>query len=437
MGATKMKKYIAVVLCVLMVMCLASCGGPKEVTDMSYSATIGDATLNGLFTGTVEKKQPNGQGTFTYSDDSITVSYTGKWENGVPVGDGSLEYDGFRVEYCDTVYEGKYEGDAFAGHPNGKGNFVASNDDIVFTYAGEWKDGVIAGSGELEFSKLPINFDDHVLTGEFCGGVVDGLPCGDGEFTTKTEEAYLTYNGNWKDGVFSGAGTIDTNIYTVRFTDGVVRTGKYVGDVCNGLAEGEGTFTAVNDEGTSYTYVGTWKNGLYSGYGVQRWESDTYTEMGSFVDGEFFPKPVEFFSSKGTRPESTYTISNNALEFLKKYPDVFLENEVINEEIEYEENFQYKAFEKNPQKYGTKLITIPSLRVVQIFEYDYWGQEHSFIIAQDGSYNVYFINIYGYWENVFEGSYIKLTALPLDYFTYPNTSGQKIWAIACAGVRID
>ena len=110
---------------------------------------------------------------------------------------------------------------------------------------------------------------------------------------------------------------------------------------------------------------------------------------------------------------------------------------MINEEIGYEENFQYKAFEKNPQKYGTKLITIPSLRVVQIFEYDYWGQEHSFIIAQDGSYNVYFINIYGYWENVFEGSYIKLTALPLDYFTYPNTSGQKIWAIACAGVRID
>ena len=75
-----MKKYIAVALCVLMVMCLAACGGPKEVTDMSYSATIGDATLNGMFTGTVEKKQPNGQGTFVFSDGSITVSYTGKWE---------------------------------------------------------------------------------------------------------------------------------------------------------------------------------------------------------------------------------------------------------------------------------------------------------------------------------------------------------------------
>ena len=433
-----MKKYIAVVLCVLMVMCLASCGGPKEVTDMSYSATIGDATLNGMFTGTVEKKQPNGQGTFVFSDGSITVSYTGKWENGVPVGAGSLEYDGFKVEYCGTVYEGKYEGDAFAGSPNGKGNYVASNDDIVFTYVGEWKDGAIAGSGELEFSKSTINFDDHVLTGEFCGGVVDGLPCGTGEFTTKTEEAYLSYNGNWKDGVFSGAGTIDTNIYTVRFTDGVVRTGKYVGDVYNGLAEGEGTFTAVNDEGTSYTYVGTWKNGLYNGQGVCHWDTDdAYTQRGNFVDGDFLPTPVEFFVSKGTYPDKPYTITDNALVFLEKYPEIFLENNVSNEEVEVEQNFQYKAFEKNPNKYGTKLITVPSLRVVQIFEEDYWGHEHTFIIAQSGSGDVYYINLFGYWENIYEGSYIKLTALPLDYFTYPNIYGDKIWAIACAGVRID
>ena len=433
-----MEKYIAVVLCVLLVLCLTACGGPKEVTDMSYSGTIGESTMNGLFTGTVEKKQPNGQGTFTYSDDSIKISYTGKWENGVPVGDGSLEYYGFKVEYCDTVYEGKYEGDAFAGCPNGKGNFVASNDDIVFSYAGEWKDGAIVGIGVLKFNKLAIKFDDHVLIGEFSGEVVDGLPCGNGEFITKTEEAYLNYKGNWKDGMFSGAGTIETNIYTVRFKDGIVRTGEYVGDVYDGLAEGEGTFAAANDEGTHYTYVGAWKNGLFNGYGVQHWDSDdSYTQKGTYVDGEFLPTPMEFFITKGTYPDKPYTITENALAFLEKYPEIFLENEVNIEEIEYELNFQYKAFGKNPNKFGTKLITIPSLRVVQIFEYDYWGQEHSFIIAQDGSYNVYYINIIGYWDNVYEGSYIKLTALPLDYFTYPNTSGKSIWAIACAGVRIN
>lgn len=433
-----MKKCIAVVLSVLLVLCLAACGGPREVSDMSYSATIGGATMNGLFTGTVEKKQPNGQGTFTYSDNFITVSYTGKWENGVPVGEGSLEYDGFTVEYSDTVYDGKYEGDALAGLPNGKGAFIASNDGIIFTYAGEWKDGAIAGSGELEFNKLSINFDGHVLTGEFSGEVVDGLPCGNGEFITKTEETYLTYKGNWKDGVFSGDGTIDTNIYTVRFNDGIVRTGKYVGDVYDGLAEGEGTFATFNDEGTHYTYVGAWKNGLYNGYGVRDWDADdVYTQKGTFVDGNFLPTPVEFFVSKGTYPDKPYTITDNALAFLEKYPDIFLENVVTHEEVEYEKNFQYKAFEKNPNKYGTKLITVPSLRVVQIFEYDSWGHEHTFIIAQNGSGDVYYVNMFGYWDNIYEGSYIKLTALPLDSFTYPNIYGDSIWAIACAGVRIN
>ena len=433
-----MKKYITIVLCVLMVMCLAACGGPKEVTDMSCSVTIGDATLSGLFTGTVEKKQPNGQGTFTYADDSITVSYTGKWENGIPVGDGSLKYDGFKVEYCNTVYNGKYDGNAFAGRPNGQGSFVVSDHDIVFTYTGEWKDGIIAGVGELEFNKLVINFDSHVLTGAFCGDVVDGLPCGNGEFIAKTEEVYLIYKGNWKDGAFSGTGTIDTNINTERFTDGIARTGVYIGDVCNGLAEGEGTFNAVNSEGTPYSYVGTWKKGLYNGYGVCHWEADdVYTQKGTFVDGEFSPTPVEFFVSKGTYPDESYTITNNALTFLEKYPQIFTDNNVSNTEIEYEQNFQYKAFEKNPKKYGSKLIVVPSLRVVQIFENDYWGYEHTFIIAQDGSGNVYYVNLFGYWENIYEGSYIKLTALPLDYFTYPNVYGDKIWAIACAGVRIN
>ena len=433
-----MKKYIAIVLCFLMVMWLAACGGPKEVTDMPLTATIGDTTLSGLFTGTVEKKKPNGQGTFTYSDDSVTVTYTGKWEDGTPIGDGHLEYDGFNVEYFDTVYEGKYDGDAFAGHPNGTGNFAASNNDIVFTYAGEWKDGVIAGTGELKFNKLVIDFDNHILTGEYYGEVVDGLPYGNGEFIAKTEESYLTYTGNWKDGVFSGTGSIDTNIYTVRFTDGAVRTGVYVGDVYNGLAEGEGSFKTVNNSGTPYSYVGAWKNGLFNGYGVCHWESDNvYTKKGTYVDGEFFPTPAEFFVSKGTYPDKQYTITDNALNFLETHPNIFLENEVTNEEIEYEKNFQYKAFEKNPTKYGSKLITVPSLRVVQIFEEDYWGYEHSFIIAQSGRGDVYYINVLGYWENIYEDSYIKLTALPLDYFTYPNVYGDSIWAIACAGVRID
>ena len=96
-----------------------------------------------------------------------------------------------------------------------------------------------------------------------------------------------------------------------------------------------------------------------------------------------------------------------------------------------------KAFAKNPGRFGSKLITVSGLKVVQIFENEYWGAEHTKIIAHDVNYNVYYVYLYGYCENVYENSYIQLTALPLDYFTYPNTSGKKIWAIACAGVMVE
>ena len=76
------------------------------------------------------------------------------------------------------------------------------------------------------------------------------------------------------------------------------------------------------------------------------------------------------------------------------------------------------------------------LDVVQIIENDYWGADHTFCILEDSSYNVYYVNMYGFANNIYEGSRVTLTALPLDYFTYPNVAGEEVWAIACAGVII-
>ena len=433
----KVKRYyIVAVLSAMLILPLTACSGVKKVTDFPVSVAIGDSTLNGQFTGAVEKKQPNGQGVFNYSDGSTQITYTANWENGVPIGTGNLEYDGFEVTYGDAVFKGKYAGEAINGFPDGEGKFETLSNDFV--YIGRWKNGKISGKGELVFNELTVNYDGRTFTGKFDGEVCDGLPSGSGEFVDKTEETHLNYRGNWNDGTFAGTGSLDTNVYAVRFKDGFVRVGEYTGDVCDGLAEGEGVFTTVNDDGISYTYSGAWKKGLYNGQGVLHWNSeDYYTLKGTFLDGDFFPTPAEFFSAKGTYPDETYTVTENALSFMDEYPNVFLENDANVAGVEYEQNFQYGDFAKNPGKFGNKLIVVPSLRVVQIFENDYWGHEQTFIIAQDGRNNVYYVNIFGYLDNVNVGKYIKLTALPLDYFTYPNVSGTKIWAIACAGVRIE
>ena len=67
----KVKRYyIVAVLSAMLILPLTACSGVKEVTDFPVSVAIGDSTLNGQFTGAVEKKQPNGQGVFNYSDGS-------------------------------------------------------------------------------------------------------------------------------------------------------------------------------------------------------------------------------------------------------------------------------------------------------------------------------------------------------------------------------
>ena len=106
------------------------------------------------------------------------------------------------------------------------------------------------------------------------------------------------------------------------------------------------------------------------------------------------------------------------------------------ESIEFEENFKYEAFSKNSSQYGDKLIEINNLKVVQIFEYEDWGYEYTFFIAQDSQYRVYYCYKLGYADEIYEGSRVKMVALPVDYMSYKNTMGNTIYAIACAVVSI-
>lgn len=364
-----MKKFTVMFMALLLCICLCGCGGPKEVANQECTVTVLGHTFHGSYTGTIENKIPNGQGTFYFSDSKQHISYTGQWVNGLPSGEGKLESSGMVTEL---------------------GNSAPRSDMPVF-------------------------------------------------FTTDAHNGpYLDYSGEWYEGNISGHGNIRTNLYSIKFSNGIIRTGEYMGEMFNSLAEGTGTFSTINDEKVYYTYSGEWKNGLFNGYGEQKWNSDdSYANIGTFVDGNFTPTPLDFFVSKGTYPDKPYTISDNAKEFLIKHSEMFLTNEITDENIEYEEKFKYNTFGKNPENYGSKLLKLNNLKVVQIFEGESGGKDTTFIIATDGSYNVYYINMYGKLDGVYENSRIKITVLPLDYFTYPNVSGTKVWAIACAGVKIE
>lgn len=374
-----MKKTVILSLVIAIVICLCACGGPKEVTDLQYTTTVGSEEYIGLFTGTVIDKIPNGDGKFVFSDSSISIAYSGRWENGVLVGVGNLEYDGFVFEYNGDGYVGSYSGEA-----------------------------------------------------------VNGIPNGNGTVDLKSNNSYLKYSGHWENGEISGKGYLESDRYVVRFLDGVELIGEYKGDILDGLASGFGIYATVNSDGIGYTYTGEWENGLYNGTGKIEFE-EPYTTIfeGNYLNGLFSPTPLQFFVALGTYKDEEYEITKNATSFLGKYPEVFNNNTIEGTDIEFEENFKYEAFAKNPEKFGEKLIKIPKLSVVQIFEYSDWGYDYTFCIAQDSSYNVYYIYMLGYADDIYEGSRMTLTALPLDYFTYPNTAGNKIWAIACAAVSME
>ena len=61
------------------------------------------------------------------------------------------------------------------------------------------------------------------------------------------------------------------------------RTGAYTGQLKDGLPHGEGTFTSVNPYGGSWVYRGQWSNGHCNGQGCTIWDSGQI-EIGNYVN---------------------------------------------------------------------------------------------------------------------------------------------------------
>lgn len=274
-------------------------------------------------------------------------------------------------------------------------------------------------------------------SGVFTGTIVDGIPNGEGIFNYTSDRGYIKYAGFWTDGAFSDKGYLESDLYVVHFLDGINRIGEYKGSLVDGLACGEGTFSALNDEGVRYSYTGEWSGGLFNGFGKTVFDDDSImVQEGNYKDGEFTPTPAQLFSALGTG-ENGYAIIPNASSLLEKFPDVFKTNSIYGTDIKIDSSFKYEAFAKNPQKFGNKLIKVYGLNVVQIFEDSLWGYDVTFCLAEDSNYNMYYIYLLGYADNVYEGSNVTLTALPLDFFTYQSVLGHEVWAIACAAVSIE
>ena len=139
----------------------------------------------GKYEGEINNGEPNGQGTYTWSDGQ---KYIGEWK------------------------EGKWNGQGTETLPDGK------------KYVGEFKDGSKHGQGTYTYP------DGRKYEGEW----VNGFPNGQGIETSPKGGKYV---GEFKYGKYNSQGT-----YT--WSDGK----KYVGEYKDGLPNGQGTYTLPNGE---------------------------------------------------------------------------------------------------------------------------------------------------------------------------------------------
>ena len=129
---------------------------------------------------------------------------------------------------------GQYIGELSNGLPNGQGTWTTIND---YKYIGTWKQGKRNGQG------------------------------------TKTQADGSSYTGEWKDNKLNGQGSI-------TYADG----GKYIGELSNALADGQGTYTFANGD----KYTGKFKAGDLNGQGTITFANGSkYT--GSWANGKVVP----------------------------------------------------------------------------------------------------------------------------------------------------
>lgn len=155
------------------------------------------------------------------------------------------------------------------------------------TYEGQWFAGKPNGRGVLKWP------DGRIYTGEFKNGLEDGY----GEFIApnKTLNKSDCYHGHWKDGKMHGLGTYryaSGEVYNGSFQDGarhghgMLQSGKlntsspsvFIGHWLNDKKAGYGVFDDITK---GEKYMGMWQDHLRQGTGV------VVTQFGLYFEGAF------------------------------------------------------------------------------------------------------------------------------------------------------
>lgn len=438
-----MKKICLTLLAVLLLSVFCSCSSTKEVENEPVTLLIGKEEVTANYTGTLEKNLPVNDGTLAFDDGSV---FTGSFTEGLPA-EGTLTDFPVELEINGAAHSGLYTGESSGLQPEGKGLFTSESTELI--YDGGFAGGKPDGSGIATNLTVTMKLEDTDYTGLYSGAVADFQPTGTGSFShTGDGDSHIRYEGGFDGLAFSGEGTLDSSEYVVHFPEsagGVDRKGVYTGAVLDGLASGDGEFTATNDNGETYRLTGNWEKGIQQGQGGREWLDYGDTDpkylldrIGNYTDGLFDPSPLEAVRYL-SQDMPKFSLSDGSAEYIAGHEELFLSHTADNLGDYIDTSFSYNQFAKDRSSFQGKLLSLSGLEVSQTYIYTTFPRFNvvMYLIHDSADYAIsYYVYMINDSSDIVMNDNIRLTALPLAYTTFDNTIGGKTWTAVCLGVDI-
>ncbi len=256
--------------------------------------SFGDAKVQPKYKGGITKGKPNGFGVLTYPyGEKIVI---GEWKNGKESNTKHTKKDGTLIgKFVNGEWIGSW-GVLFGRHENSKLVYYKDGDDRDVKYIGGIKDGRPNGQGTETYR------DGGTYVGEY----KEGKPW-NGKGYDKYENIIGTFvNGDWEQLVVEEKEkgvlySLSVNGEWGWYKSGdEKKNGKYVGEIENGLPDGQGTETWYDE----WTYIGEYKDGKQNGQGTFTTHDGRKYE-GEWKNGEKYGHGTETFPD-GRKYEGEY-----------------------------------------------------------------------------------------------------------------------------------
>lgn len=215
--------------------------------------------------------------------------------------------------------------------------------------------------------------------------------------------------------------------------------GEYTGQLLNGAPDGEGTFVAQNESGTTWRYSGQFKNGLFDGKGSSTWDGTDWEETGTYSEGLFTPNTFEMFDSISSTEPAPYKISEQNQTFIESNLDLFpVETEDAKETMStlIQEDLTYPMMSKTLSGFEGKLYRCSSALAGQVTQNILFGRSITRIVSRDEDYNYYYILYDGVLPDVYDGTTITFVGLPVSSSGFENVGGGTTNVIVLIGSYI-